>query len=81
MKWFYQINLLSFERLAKRAGCGRVRLKIICFGHVLIVVRQGRQRRDAAAEGDENSAKMQRGGLSCTVASLPSRQCTFGEFE
>jgi hypothetical protein len=30
-----------------------VRLRNISFGHVLIAVRQGRQRRDASAAGEE----------------------------
>ena len=35
------------------SGCGRVRSRNTYFGHVLIAVRQGRQRRDAAAAGEE----------------------------
>jgi|AntAceMinimDraft_5_1070358.scaffolds.fasta_scaffold25536_2 hypothetical protein len=75
LKWFYHTNLSSCRRRAKRAGCGRVRSRNICFGHVLIVVRQGRQRRDAAAARGEQLGR-------CAVGRLyPSRRCTFDEFE
>jgi hypothetical protein len=53
MKLFCHSDLSSCGRRPKRAGCGRVRSRNIRFGHVLIVVRQGRQRRDAAAAGEE----------------------------
>jgi hypothetical protein len=53
-------------------GCGRV---IVFFGFVLIAVRQGRQRRDAVAAGDEQ--------LGRCAAGQPhlSRQFTFEESE
>jgi hypothetical protein len=55
IKWFRHSNLLSFGHHTKYAGCGRVRSKMlynICFGHVLVAVRQG-QRRDAGETGEE----------------------------
>jgi hypothetical protein len=52
-QWFCPSNLSSCGRRAKRAGYGRLQLRYICFGHVLIAVRQSRQRRDPAAAGEE----------------------------
>jgi hypothetical protein len=49
----YHSNLSSSGHRAKRAGCGRVQLRYTCFGHLLVAVRQGRQRRDAVAAGEE----------------------------
>jgi hypothetical protein len=49
----YHSNLSRCGRRAKRAGYGQVRLRNIRFGHVLITFRQGRQRRDATATGEE----------------------------
>jgi hypothetical protein len=55
----------------------------ICFGYVLVAVRQG-QRRDAVATGKEQlgrcaARKSKYILLICTVASESSRQRTFGE--
>jgi hypothetical protein len=49
----YHFNFLSCWRRAKRAGRGWVRFKNTCFGDVIITVRQGRQRRDAFAAGED----------------------------
>jgi hypothetical protein len=32
MKWFYHLSLSSYERRAKRAGCGRVQLRRTSLG-------------------------------------------------
>jgi hypothetical protein len=45
MKWFFRFNLSSCGRRVKHAGCGQVRRRNICFGHVPL--------RDAAAAGEE----------------------------
>jgi hypothetical protein len=50
-------NLSSFGHRSKYAGCGRVRSRIICFGHVLVAVRQD-QRRGAAAAGKKITRQM-----------------------
>jgi hypothetical protein len=52
VKWFYNSNLSSFGHRSKHAGCGRVRSRNICFGHVPVAVRQGLHR-DAVARGEE----------------------------
>jgi hypothetical protein len=52
-KWFHHSILSSCGRRAKRAGYERMRSRNICFGHVPIVVCQGRLCRDAAAAGEE----------------------------
>jgi hypothetical protein len=52
IKWFYHSDLSSFWCREKNAGCGRVRSRNMCFGHVLVAVYQG-QRRDAAATEEE----------------------------
>jgi hypothetical protein len=44
------------------------------FSHVSIAVRQGQQRREAAAAGEEKLGRCSAGRL------YPSRRCTFGEF-
>ena len=54
MKSFFHTNLSSFQRRAKRAGCGgRARSRNTYRGYVPIAVRKGRQRRDAVAVGEE----------------------------
>jgi hypothetical protein len=53
MKWFYQFNFPICRRREKRAGCGQVRSQNIYFGYVPIAVRQGRQRRNTFAAGEE----------------------------
>jgi hypothetical protein len=45
----------------KRAGCGRMRSRNNCFGHVPTAVQQGRQRYDVAAAGEEQHGR-------CTAA-------------
>jgi hypothetical protein len=57
----YDSNLSCCRRREKRAGCGRVWSRNICFDHVLIVVRQGRQRRDASAPGEEQKKRFAAG--------------------
>jgi hypothetical protein len=42
--------------VSAHAGCGRVQSRNICFGHVLVGVRQD-QRRDAAATGEERNGR------------------------
>jgi hypothetical protein len=49
-------DLSSFRNRAKHAGCGRVRSRNTCFGHVLVIARRD-QRRDAAAAGKEQLAR------------------------
>jgi hypothetical protein len=73
--WFYHTNLWSCGRRAKRAGCGRVRSRYICFRHKLSAVRQGRQRRDAVAAGEDKLGRSTEGRL------YPSVRCTFGEIK
>jgi hypothetical protein len=51
-KWPYYSNFRSCGHCTKHAGCGRVRSRNICFGHVLVAVRQSRQRRDAVSTGE-----------------------------
>jgi hypothetical protein len=63
MKWFYHFDLSSCWRRAKRAGCGRVRSRQLCTGHVPIAVRKGRQRRRAVTGGEEQPEYLQRGGF------------------
>jgi hypothetical protein len=57
MKWFYHFNLSSCGHRAKRNVRGQARLRNICFGNVFIVVRQGRQRRDAAEVGRRRTTR------------------------
>jgi hypothetical protein len=49
-------NLSTFWHHAKHAGYGRARSRNICFGYVLVAVRQG-QRRNAAAAGKEKPVR------------------------
>jgi hypothetical protein len=52
-----------------------VRSRNIFFDHLLIAVRQGRQRRDAAAAGEKQICRCAAGWL------YPSQRFIFGEFE
>jgi hypothetical protein len=47
MKCFYHSALGCRGRRVKHAGCGQVRSQIFCLGHVLIALRQNRQRHGA----------------------------------
>jgi hypothetical protein len=51
-KLSFFFNLSRFGHRTKHAGYGRVQSQNVCFGNVLIAVRQG-QRRDAAAAAKE----------------------------
>jgi hypothetical protein len=74
MKWFYHSDISSCGRRAKRAGCGLVRSRFFCFGHVLIAVRQGRLRLGAVAAREEQLGR-------CTAWRLyPSRRYILGKF-
>jgi hypothetical protein len=57
IKSFYHYNLSRCGRRAKRAGCGRVRSRNTCFGHVIIKVRQGLQRREAVAAREDQHGR------------------------
>jgi hypothetical protein len=70
IKWLYNSNLSSCGRLVKLAGCGRVRSRNICFGHVLIAVRQGRKRCDAVAAGDKQLGRCMAGRLYLNIGKL-----------
>jgi hypothetical protein len=73
--WFYHSDLSSCGRRVKRARCGQVRSRNICFGHVPIAVCQGRQRRDAATAGEAQLGR-------CTAGRLyHTRRCICGELE
>ena len=71
MQWFYNSNLSSCGRHAKRAGCGRVRSRNIYVGDVLVAVRQGRHGKSAKPLQQEknNSEHVQRGRLKMNKAS------------
>jgi hypothetical protein len=71
---FFPPDLSSCGSRIKCAGCGRVRSRNTYFGHVLIAVCQGRQRRDAGAAGEEQLGRCKAGWL------YPPKRFTFGEF-
>jgi hypothetical protein len=52
IKWFCHSIFLSYGHRTKGALCGQVWSRNMCFGHVLVAVRQ-RQRRDAVATGEK----------------------------
>jgi hypothetical protein len=69
-KWPCHSNLPCCEGRAKRAGCGRARSRNIFFGHVLIAVRQGQQRRDATAAEDLRHGRCTAGERHAKKANL-----------
>jgi hypothetical protein len=76
---------LELRHRANSAGCGRVRSRNICFGHVPVAGRQG-QRRDAAAIGEERHGRFAPGKrtyirLHRYSGKFASRRCTFDELE
>jgi hypothetical protein len=73
IKSFYHSYLSSCGRHAKRAGCERARLRNMCLGHVLIAVRQGCQRRDASAAGEEQLGRCAAGWFYPSLMTSSSR--------